>query len=183
MRILLLLALCLVCGGDATGTDPSPLFQKKRKPGPSDWLARFKERRRSFEDYRASRPVRARKGDVLRFVPTGKFEEKGQALLKQTIAFSSIWFDLPVDVTKTQALPRKGWQRMNGGTRQVRTPWFLQHLLPPFRKDDAVCVSGITMVDLYPDEKWNFVFGEASLRGRVGVWSFARLSHGTPEVK
>jgi archaemetzincin len=30
------------------------------------------------------------------------------------------------------------------------------------------------MVDLYPDESWNFVFGQASLRHRVGVYSFAR---------
>ena len=33
---------------------------------------------------------------------------------------------------------------------------------------------GITMEDLYPDPSWNFVFGQASLRERVGVYSFAR---------
>ena len=32
----------------------------------------------------------------------------------------------------------------------------------------------ITMEDLYPDPSWNFVFGQASLRDRVGVFSFAR---------
>jgi archaemetzincin len=30
------------------------------------------------------------------------------------------------------------------------------------------------MTDLYPDPNWNFVFGEASPRERVGVYSFAR---------
>jgi len=30
------------------------------------------------------------------------------------------------------------------------------------------------MTDLYPDPSWNFVFGQASLRERVGVYSFAR---------
>ena len=30
------------------------------------------------------------------------------------------------------------------------------------------------MMDLYPDPQWNFVFGQASLRDRVGVYSFAR---------
>jgi len=30
------------------------------------------------------------------------------------------------------------------------------------------------MEDLYPDPHWNFVFGQASLRDRVGVFSFAR---------
>ena len=30
------------------------------------------------------------------------------------------------------------------------------------------------MEDLYPDPRWNFVFGQASLHDRVGVFSFAR---------
>ena len=185
VRILPLLLLCIACGDDTRprpAGDPfvnSPLFEAKREPGPSDWLARFKEPHRTFEDYRDADPVRARQGDVLRFVPVGKFDAGGRALLAKTIGFSAIWFALPVDTTKDQALPRTGWQRLNDGEQQVRTPWFLDHLLPPFRKDDAVCVSGITMVDLYPEESWNFVFGQASLRGRVGVWSFARLSQGS----
>jgi archaemetzincin len=30
------------------------------------------------------------------------------------------------------------------------------------------------MTDLYPEPSWNFVFGQAMLTGRVGVFSFAR---------
>jgi archaemetzincin len=30
------------------------------------------------------------------------------------------------------------------------------------------------MEDLYPEPSWNFVFGQASLNERVGVYSFAR---------
>src|SRR5436309_6040382 len=39
---------------------------------------------------------------------------------------------------------------------------------------DAFCILAITMEDLYPEPSWNFVFGQASLRDRVGVYSFAR---------
>ena len=39
---------------------------------------------------------------------------------------------------------------------------------------DAFCMLAITMEDLYPDPSWNFVFGQASLRERVGVFSFVR---------
>jgi archaemetzincin len=39
---------------------------------------------------------------------------------------------------------------------------------------DAYALLGITMVDLYPEPSWNFVFGQASLRERVGVYGFAR---------
>jgi len=46
--------------------------------------------------------------------------------------------------------------------------WLQGHL-----PEDAFCLLGITMEDLYPNPSWNFVFGEASLRERVGVYSFA----------
>lgn len=39
---------------------------------------------------------------------------------------------------------------------------------------DAFCIVGITMIDLYPKESWNFVFGQASLSEGMGVFSFAR---------
>ena len=38
------------------------------------------------------------------------------------------------------------------------------------------CVLAITMEDLYPNPNWNFVFGQASIRERVGVFSFARYN-------
>uniref|UniRef100_A0A8P0T473 Archaemetzincin-2 n=1 Tax=Canis lupus familiaris TaxID=9615 RepID=A0A8P0T473_CANLF len=39
---------------------------------------------------------------------------------------------------------------------------------------DAFCIVGITMIDLYPRDSWNFVFGQASLTDGVGIFSFAR---------
>jgi len=47
---------------------------------------------------------------------------------------------------------------------------FMKNVIP----DDAYCVLGVTMVDLYPKESWNFVFGRALLQDRIGVFSFAR---------
>jgi archaemetzincin len=47
---------------------------------------------------------------------------------------------------------------------------FLKGRVPP----DAFCILAVTMEDLYPDPSWNFVFGQASLRERVGIYSFAR---------
>ena len=31
------------------------------------------------------------------------------------------------------------------------------------KPEDAFCVVGVTMIDLYPRDSWNFVFGQASL--------------------
>ena len=50
----------------------------------------------------------------------------------------------------------------------------LQKVLKPRRPDDAVAVLALTTSDLWPGEGWNFVFGQASLSERVGVWSLYR---------
>jgi len=39
------------------------------------------------------------------------------------------------------------------------------------------------MTDLYPKESWNFVFGEASLKSHIGVFSFARYSSAFNKLK
>ena len=36
---------------------------------------------------------------------------------------------------------------------------------------------GVTMTDLYPSPDWNFVFGMARIKNRVGVFSFARYGN------
>ncbi|KAL8163525.1 UNVERIFIED_CONTAM: Archaemetzincin-2 [Gekko kuhli] len=51
------------------------------------------------------------------------------------------------------------------------------HLLKYLKKKkpkDAFCIVGITMIDLYPRDSWNFVFGQASLTEGMGIFSFAR---------
>jgi archaemetzincin len=40
---------------------------------------------------------------------------------------------------------------------------------------DAAALIAFTNDDLYPDDTMSFVFGQASLENRVGVWSLARL--------
>lgn len=47
--------------------------------------------------------------------------------------------------------------------------------MPPLLMDDAAVLIAFTSTDLYPDETMNYVFGQASLQSRVGVWSLYRL--------
>ncbi|HPW67906.1 MAG: hypothetical protein M0R18_04235 [Deltaproteobacteria bacterium] len=49
----------------------------------------------------------------------------------------------------------------------------LVHLRQHMPKD-AFCTLVITREDLYPEESWSFVFGQASLNTGVGVFSFVR---------
>ncbi|MHC4547261.1 MAG: archaemetzincin [Planctomycetota bacterium] len=183
-RSLLLLLLGQAVAAEATEkTTPRQLafatrddrdFEKMGPPRPGDWLARFKERGQTYDRYVASRPVRARKGEVLAFLPVGPFKGRERAVFDRTVAFARLWFDLEVKVLPAKPLPEQGWQRERAWGTQYRTGYFLEHLLPRHRPAHAVCLFGVTMADLFPDDVWNYVFGQASLRGRVGVWSFAR---------
>lgn len=158
----------------AFATQDDAGFEKLGPPEVTEWRARFKERKQGFKAYVASDPVRAAPGEFLAFVPVGPFAPKERAVLDRAVELASIWFDLPVKVLDPADLPAKGWHRERPWGRQYETGWFLRRLLPERRPPEAVATFAITMADLYPDESWNYVFGEASLEDRVGVWSFAR---------
>ncbi|XP_039879206.1 archaemetzincin-2 isoform X2 [Simochromis diagramma] len=61
----------------------------------------------------------------------------------------------------------------NSYNLQILTGDLLQ-FLKKRKPKDAFCIVGITMIDLYPKDSWNFVFGQASLTEGMGVFSFAR---------
>jgi len=60
-----------------------------------------------------------------------------------------------------------GWRQHHAGAilRQLR-----DHV-----PDHAAALLAVTCEDLYPEPSWNFVFGMATFRARVGVYSLARL--------
>ena len=66
-------------------------------------------------------------------------------------------------------------RRIFGASRKLQlcTTDILQWL-PGKKSRDAYSIIAVTMEDLYPDEAWNFVYGEAMLHGGAGVFSFAR---------
>ncbi|MHC4932017.1 MAG: hypothetical protein ACYTGV_07500, partial [Planctomycetota bacterium] len=82
-------------------------FQKKGEPKPGDWLDRFEERGQSFRRYVRSRPVRARgKGEVLAFLPVGRFSGIEKGILDRTVELARIWFDLDARVLESKPLPK-----------------------------------------------------------------------------
>ena len=157
-----------------------PLFTKKKSPGPNDWLTSHPEKGQTFAEYRAinpNRPTAVRNKIYLQQI--GDFSEAHAKLLKTLQQFMAIIFGLEVKFlpAKNLAIIPKEAQRTNPfiGQRQLLTTYILEQLLKPERPADAVAVLAITNVDLWPGKNWNFVFGQASLMERVGVWSTARM--------
>ena len=142
-----------------------------------DWLANHPEKGQTFDAFRRSslqRPDSTRK--KIYILPLGEFPEDRSPPLDRLRDLTSIFFFLETVGLPAEEIGKlKLTTRKNGytGQRQILTGDVL-NLLKERLPADAYCIVAVTMEDLYPDPDWNFVFGEALLAGRAGVYSFAR---------
>ncbi len=157
-----------------------PLAQPIPKPGPGDWLAQHKEPGQTFAQYLAARPVR--KGEKLRAIyicQIGDFSPQQKQVLEIACEYLSIVYQVPVKRQRKLALAdipaRARRVHPRWGDKQVLTTYVLDEVLKKTRPDDALAYLAFTSSDLYPQEDWNFVFGQANLRERGGVWSIYRF--------
>jgi archaemetzincin len=154
----------------------SDAFEPLPQPKPNDWLASHPEPGQTFDQFIAFRPNKpSRERRTIEFQPLGSFGDDSPpfGLLEE---FAASFFSLPVHVRDPIALESSGIRsrrNLNTGNKQLLSPDVLE-LLTRSIPADAFCMIAFTMTDLYPEPSWNFVFGQASLRERVGVYSFAR---------
>ena len=158
--------------------DPSDsAFDPIPNPGPSDWLANHHEQGQSYQRYLRSHPNRPdRVRSKIYLQPIGDIDLSDGPSLDSVADYARAFFAMPVETLPTvsdKELPVA--ERMNRGKRQLLSTDIL-HWLQPRVPQDAYCLLAVTMIDLYPDPEWNYVFGQASLRERVGVYSFVRYS-------
>jgi archaemetzincin len=157
-----------------------PLFTKKGPPQGGDWLSAHKESGQTFAEYRASDPNRPTKERTKIYLqPIGAGDEARNRVITLLREFMQLIFGLEVVMLPMLSLATipAAAQRVNGFTnqRQLLSTHILHSILKPNRPADAVAVLAITHEDLWPGKGWNFVFGQASLGERVGVWSTARM--------
>jgi len=150
---------------DAGSFDPIP------KPGPND------EPGQTFDEFKMSRPNRPTQSRrIIYLQPLGDFAPERSPSIDRLREFAAAFFAVEVKALPPISIQSSKFQTRRNpvtGNQQILTGdvlTFLTSRLPA----DAFCILAITMEDLYPDPSWNFVFGQASLRDRVGVYSFAR---------
>lgn len=152
-------------------------FETIPTPQPGDWLAVHKEKGQSFDQFARSHPNRPDKiHKKIYLQPLGQFPDGRVPLVDRLKEYAGVYFAMEIQVLPPLALSgNKITTRTNPYTknRQILTADVLA-LLRKNLPADAFCLLAITMEDLYPEPSWNFVFGQAMLRGRVGVYSFAR---------
>ena len=161
-----------------------PLHAPMGKPEAGDWLTYHKEKGQTFDQYLAANPTTPTgKRDALYIQPIGHFSARQRRVLKLTADFMSRYFCLPLKVANDLPLSeipaRARRTHPSWGDHQILSTYVLDRVLKPRLPPDAVSYLALTTSDLWPGRGWNFVFGQASLRDRVGVWSVYR--NGEPE--
>jgi archaemetzincin len=151
-------------------------FNPKREPGGLDWLGQHGEPGQTYDQYLASRPnMPGSSRKKLYILPMGKFDKGTAPDLQKLKTYTAAYYH-PMAVEMLPGVhdgvvPAK--ERLNMGKKQWKSEDILDWL-PEKLPADAYAMIAVTMTDLYPNEKWNFVFGQASIKQRVGVFSFAR---------
>jgi archaemetzincin len=155
----------------------APEFEPIPKPGANDWLAVHPESGQTFDEFKASHPNRPTESRrVIYLQPLGEFLADRSPSIEKLRDFAAAFFAMEVKTLPPVSLDTAKFttrQNPNTGNPQILTGDVLDFLKARVPAD-AFCVLAITMQDLYPEPSWNFVFGQASLRERVGVYSFAR---------
>jgi archaemetzincin len=121
---------------------------------------------------------------VIYVQPLGDFTSKQRKVVELSADYMSRYFNRPVrirDDVPLAVIPDRA-RRVHPiwGDRQILSTYVLNDVLRPQLPRDAAACIAFTASDLWPGEGWNFVFGQASLRHRVGVWSIYR--NGDPEA-
>lgn len=156
-----------------------PFFKPMGKPAADDWLESHNEPGQTFEEYLDSDPVRPKQErQKLYVLPLGTFTPQQKKIIDITAGYLAAFYDLPVEEMPERAFTASGpniRQSKFTKTRQIKTGHIINDVLKPLLPPDAAALIAFTADDLYPNESMNYVFGQASLDDRVGVWSLARL--------
>jgi archaemetzincin len=108
----------------------------------------------------------------------GEFDEFQHRVIDLTREYLCLFFDVPVQIHRRVPLsdiPARARRRHpEWGVKQILSGFILREVLEPDMPNDALAYLALTARDLWPGKGWNFVFGQANLRRRVGVWSIHR---------
>lgn len=157
---------------------PENDFAPVAAPNRLDWLSIARERGQTFERFTrvtSNKPSEDRSRIYLQ--PLGDFTPEQLSLLDQLQRFGRAFFACDVRLLRHLAVEGSGiTTRRNRYTDvlQLKTRDILPRLAQQV-PHDACCVLAVSAHDLYPHDTWSFVFGEALLDDRVGVFSIARL--------
>lgn len=148
-----------------------------------DWLSAHDENGQSFDQYMKNDKLvspLANKNTIY-IQPIGTFTPLEKKIIKWNTEYIQLFFGLKTVQLKPiseKTIP-KDKQRIHFGNEQLDAGYIIKILLPKKMPKDGIVIMAVTTKDLYPNPKWNFVFGLASYQKRTAVSSIFRYSDET----
>ncbi|MCP4653496.1 MAG: hypothetical protein GY858_08990 [Candidatus Omnitrophica bacterium] len=157
-------------------------------PGPYDWLAQHYEPGQTFKEYYQNNPISAQdERRIIYIQPLGNFTDTERKIINTTAEFIHLFYNLEVKIIEDitlDVIPKKAKrQHPQWKMEQILSTYVLEEILIPTLPKDAAALIAFSSSDLWPGEGWNFVFGQASIEDRVGVWSIYRNGNPDKEFK
>lgn len=147
------------------------------EPQPGEWLYHHEEKGQAIDDYKKKKRVCPNDSLMkITILPLGDFSENEWELLKATADYATKFFMLDVVLSGSvtdKIVPKKS-RRGTPPYDQLHTRFILDSILFPNIPDSSISYISLTNKDLYPRDDWNFVFGQAHLKKRIGVSSYFR---------
>ncbi len=187
MKYILLFSMIIILGCNQKSSETDCIFAAckkteklstpKYKAIQGDWLREHQESYESVKTYLQKNPPHTdSQRSKLYVIRIGNFDDKAIQILNDTKSYLKAFYQ--IKIKELNPIGINGFapehSRQNSFGLQLRTGIILDSLLPSLMPDDAFALIGFSLYDLYPDDDWNFVFGQASSGKRVGVWSMAR---------
>lgn len=149
-----------------------PLHQPMNTSNLTDWERRFQTEPQDLEMYLDANPIQPVSEKPFIYVgKLGPFSPVQNEIFHLTCLYLQGFFGCEVrylDSISLSSIPAHA-QRIKQGDNQLYTSYILDELLKPRLPDSALNCLILTTSDLFPASNWSFVFGQASLKNRVGV--------------
>ena len=152
------------------------------KPVEGDWLYSHKEKGQSFDQFINSKHiVPTGESNIIYIRPIGNFNSLQNKQIELLRQYLEIFFQLKTKTLETvsnDVIPESARRIGYENNQQFLAGYILDNVLKKDKPLNRIALMGLTEVDLYPKPEWNFVFGLASYRDKVGVSSIYRLQDG-----
>lgn len=147
-------------------------------PESGDWLFSHKQKPQPYDAYKTPYiNFLTPEKKTIYLLPFGKFNKD---FMDKLVMFCAAFYPN----TLVKILPEQDLMKSIPNIRKRKNVYGDQYIcddILAYMKtcvpDDAYCVMGITLQDIYPGPNWNYVYGWATYKARVGIFSFVRWDH------
>lgn len=152
---------------------------KLSKPVEGEWLFTHKEKGQSFEQFINSRHVvPTNNSNIIYIRPIGDFTTLQKKQIELVREYLEIFFQLKTKTLEkfsNDIIPSSARRIGYEDNEQFLAGYILDSVLKKEKPLDRIALMALTEIDLFPKPEWNYVFGLASYRDKIGVSSIYRL--------